>query len=751
MLNERLYPDIKFRDKIYSIESEHKISKGNGQGRKGRKVPRIPLQQLVDDWWQEYHAEADKNKACTMKILLRGECSIGKTTSLLVLESTFLLENIPSLLIECRYLNESNLERELNIADRIPRGTVVMIDAYDELPQMLRKSFKEHIKELSERGMHLILTSRFDPYADDLYTIGTSNLDPGFESAYVRRFTDEQIRAILGSRVENVKHLTKVLANTMCFSIFLENEGEMQTETEIRNEAQFFLKYFNRLMKAKDTSTGNSENTYLGIYRTIGERVFRNFSQTSVCRQPFHIPPALNSLLQEKKEGANYRLYATQLKFLCFFAAVYIKSELEVCYHHYSNYYKKHYDESTDALSPVSALLTPIFELHGVKEIYALAGQLLCGSNDGAGIIRMLDEQFPKKKGESYSNVIGTYIGFNDGCFNCGDRSFYLGISEIDMQNFPYLYHVKIPASVVHSDLNTAFRGCDYLETMEVDEGNPKYVSIQNCIIEKAARRLVAGCTESIIPGNGEVECIADGAFRKCVNLISITIPCMVTEIPSLAFGDCRNLANVSLPSGLTCIGSLAFRGCVSLRSIYLPETVLKIEDEAFANCARLLEVTIPAKARHIGERVFEGCTDLQRISVSPNNAVYCSEGNCLIKKCNGELIAGCRSSVIPNMLVTSIGDWAFYGCTGLSDIEIPEGVCSVGEWAFSYCINLQAVTIAQSVTAIGADAFSGCSRLRRILYRGSLALFQKTFCSEMQNPFPSGATVFCVDGTLML
>ena len=61
---------------------------------------------------------------------------------------------------------------------------------------------------------------------------------------------------------------------------------------------------------------------------------------------------------------------------------------------------------------------------------------------------------------------------------------------------------------------------------------------------------------------------------------------------------------------------------------------------------------------------------------------------------------------------VTSIGQSAFYGCTGLTSVVIPDSVKSIGAQAFRGCSGLTSVTIPDSVTSIGNAAFSGCSRL---------------------------------------
>ena len=64
---------------------------------------------------------------------------------------------------------------------------------------------------------------------------------------------------------------------------------------------------------------------------------------------------------------------------------------------------------------------------------------------------------------------------------------------------------------------------------------------------------------------------------------------------------------------------------------------------------------------------------------------------------------------------VTSIGDRAFFGCTGLTSITIPDSVTSIGDGAFSYCTGLTSITIPNSVTSIGDEAFDGCTGLTSI------------------------------------
>ena len=81
---------------------------------------------------------------------------------------------------------------------------------------------------------------------------------------------------------------------------------------------------------------------------------------------------------------------------------------------------------------------------------------------------------------------------------------------------------------------------------------------------------------------------------------------------------------------------------------------------------------------------------------------------------------SGLTSVTIPN-LVTTIGDHAFYGCTGLTSVIIPNSVTSIGESAFGGCTGLTEVTIGNSVTTINYAAFYGCTGLTSVTIPNSV------------------------------
>ena len=105
----------------------------------------------------------------------------------------------------------------------------------------------------------------------------------------------------------------------------------------------------------------------------------------------------------------------------------------------------------------------------------------------------------------------------------------------------------------------------------------------------------------------------------------------------------------------------------------------------------------------NIGERAFYLCSGLTSITIPESMA---SIGNQAFSNCTG-----LTSIIIPES-VTSIGYQAFLCCTSLTSIIIPESVTTIGSEAFSYCTGLTEVIIPNSVTTIGGGAFEGCTGL---------------------------------------
>ena len=359
-----------------------------------------------------------------------------------------------------------------------------------------------------------------------------------------------------------------------------------------------------------------------------------------------------------------------------------------------------------------------------------------------------------------------TSIG--DGAFcDCTGLTFVSipnSVTSIGYNTFYYcsgLTSVTIPNSIT-SIGGRAFEGCSGLTSVTI--GNS---------VTTIGEFAFYGCskiTSVTIPNS--VTSIGNNAFYNCSGLTSVTIPNSVTFISEIAFGGCSGLTSVTvdknngtydsrdncnaiihtstnklivgcnntiIPNSVTSIGDNAFLVCSGLTSVTIPNSVTSIGKYAFYNCSGLTSVTIPNSVTSIGYGAFGGCSGLTSVTVDKNNGTYDSRDNCnaIIETSTNKLIVGCKNTTIPNS-VTSIGDRAFEGCSGLTSVTIGNSVTSIGDYAFTDCSGLTSVTIGNSVTSIGYDAFRGCSGLTKLVSlaveppicgRGAFEKVDKTTC----------------------
>ena len=176
----------------------------------------------------------------------------------------------------------------------------------------------------------------------------------------------------------------------------------------------------------------------------------------------------------------------------------------------------------------------------------------------------------------------------------------------------------------------------------------------------------------------------------------------------------------------VTSIGNSAFSSCSGLTSITIPSSVTSIGYYAFRSCTGLTSITIPSSVTSIGNSAFSGCSNLMNIVVVDDNPEYSSLDGIVFNKDKTKIILcldNKKGSVTIPSSVTSIGDYAFSGCSGLTSIDIPSGVTLIERSAFSGCRGLTSVTIPSGVTLIRDYAFSSCSGLTSVTIPSSVTL----------------------------
>ena len=302
----------------------------------------------------------------------------------------------------------------------------------------------------------------------------------------------------------------------------------------------------------------------------------------------------------------------------------------------------------------------------------------------------------------AFENCSGlTSVTIPNSVTSIGNYAFY---------NCTGLTSITIPNSVTSIGIG-AFSGCSSLTSIQVETGNTTYDSRDNCnaIIETATNTLIAGCQNTTIPNS--VTSIGADAFFGCTNMTSITIPESVTSIGSSAFEGCSGLTSFTIPNVLTTISPATFRDCSGLTSIIIPESVTSILCDAFTDCSLLADITFPSNLSYIdfsdddgSEFVFDGTAWYDN---QPDGMVYA-----------GNVAYRYKGSMPAN-----------------TNITLRDGTLGIGAGAFEHNAvpsngNLSSITIPASVTTIGDYAFSGCSGLTSVV-------------SKIKEPFNLRAVAF--------
>ncbi len=253
------------------------------------------------------------------------------------------------------------------------------------------------------------------------------------------------------------------------------------------------------------------------------------------------------------------------------------------------------------------------------------------------------------------------------------------------------------------------------------------------------------------IPGTIDghpVTTIGTSAFAYRSDLTGVSIPAGVTTIGAYAFYDCGHLTEVTIPDGVTSIGDAAFLRCSVLAAITVSSgnpnytsvggVLLDRNMTSIIQCpgGRTGHYTIPEGVTSIGDYAFYECVGLTSVAIPGSVTTI---GDSAFYECTG-----LTSASIPGS-VTTIGDSAFYECTGLTSASIPGNVTNIGDKAFFRCTGLTSVVIPAGVTSIGFSTFYGCTGLARIvLPEGVASIEWAAFygCTNLQGVFiPSTVT----------
>ena len=235
------------------------------------------------------------------------------------------------------------------------------------------------------------------------------------------------------------------------------------------------------------------------------------------------------------------------------------------------------------------------------------------------------------------------------------------------------------------------------------------------------------------------VENIPLGMFEGCTALTSFDVKSPVRTIGDKAFKGCTNLATLTTAGyggNLTTIGEEAFRDC-GLTSVDIPNTVTGVEAEAFYGNTNLTTVTIGTGMQYMGSNLFYNCTSLETVNY---NATHC---HTIVNSFSSNTGNTTKTLHIGNN-VNYIPANAFAGLR-LASVTIPNGVTVIGEYAFYDCANITEINIPNSVTTIGYAAFAGNQLATIILGSGLTSIGEYAFGTDESQQYLQTVTSYNV------
>ncbi|MBQ8341371.1 MAG: leucine-rich repeat domain-containing protein [Clostridia bacterium] len=299
-----------------------------------------------------------------------------------------------------------------------------------------------------------------------------------------------------------------------------------------------------------------------------------------------------------------------------------------------------------------------------------------------------------------------TAVTLPAGIVHIGGRAFFgcrhltaitlpVGLKTIGGQAFAdcvALTSVTLPESLEEIGFE-AFADCNSLNHIslpftgrsanDTEYTNFGYIFGASSYVENAVRVPASLRTVAVTAGNW----IADYAFEGCASLTAITVPANATKIGGRAFFGCENLCSVSLPVGLQSIGGQSFEGCGALTAITVPDHVREIGYGAFADCSALMTITLP----------FVGNTA---------NSADASHFGYIFGAALPEENSTCVPASLSTVIIkggTAVAGRAFYGCSNVTELVLPQSLLTVGNSAFEGCTSLDTLYYSDSATAFAA------------------------------------------------
>ena len=199
-------------------------------------------------------------------------------------------------------------------------------------------------------------------------------------------------------------------------------------------------------------------------------------------------------------------------------------------------------------------------------------------------------------------------------------------------------------------------------------------------------------------------------------------LPKMLKKIGNEAFSYNVLLKELIVPESVEEIGRNFLFFSIGIEKVRLPDNLEVMNDLLFAECRKLKEVNIPSQLREMYDCIFYNCLDVspsvailpETVEILDGSAYYgistieevVVPKNVRVLRDAFHGMAGLRKATILTDKLTEIGDFAFYWCSALEEVNIPDKITRIGEGAFFWNLRLRKINIPSTVTRIEKNAF---------------------------------------------
>ncbi|MDY3846386.1 MAG: leucine-rich repeat domain-containing protein [Eubacteriales bacterium] len=268
--------------------------------------------------------------------------------------------------------------------------------------------------------------------------------------------------------------------------------------------------------------------------------------------------------------------------------------------------------------------------------------------------------------------------------------------------------------------------------------------------IEKTAQ-----ATDIVIPDTYEglpVESMSAYAFKDNINIKSVTVGKNITKINISAFQNCTMLETVNIGDNVTAIGDDSFSGCTSLKNVNFStsDKLQSIDSRAFLGCTALEQISIPDEVKTLGEKAFEGCSALTGVHLGDGITKipsYAFNECTSLKTVNLDAVTefglyafnNCKNLCKTTGVLTissetqTISDFAFYGCSSIGILELPDKAITVGASAFELATSLREIRGQIKFSKSGTRVFAGCTSLKKVVLSCTVGGYSFSDCTNLQ------------------